>query len=170
MDSVWREIERLREAPMAEVRVRYREVFQEEPRSRHRAHLFRLLAWRLQAVAQGGLSEAARQRAQEIANEADMRRLPPRGFMDSNQTVAPVTGRSAWRLDRRIPRPGTVLSREHHGNAITVKVLVNGFEYEGRHYGSLSAIATEVTGTRWNGLAFFGLTRIRRGAKGGRRV
>lgn len=49
---------------------------------------------------------------------------------------------------------------------IAVTVLANGFEYQGRHYGSLSAIATEVTGTRWNGVAFFGLTRMRCNTKG----
>ena len=50
MESVWTEIEQLREAPMAQLRARYREVFQEEPRSQHREHLFRRLAWRLQAL------------------------------------------------------------------------------------------------------------------------
>ena len=170
MDSVWREIEQLREAPIAQVRARYREVFQEELRSKHRQHLFRRLAWRLQAAAQGGLSEAARQRAQEIVNEADVRRLPPRGFLDSTNAGAPVMTRSTGRFDRRIPRPGTLLKREYRGHTIAVQVLVDGFEYEGRRYGSLSAIASEVTGTRWNGLAFFGLTRIRRTAPGTRHV
>src|SRR5580704_13924185 len=116
MDSVWREIEQLREAPIAQVRGRYREVFQEEPRSKHREHLFRRLAWRLQAASQGGLREAARQRAQEIANEADLRVLPPPGFCTRNNAAAPVAGRPLpARFDRRIPRPGTVLHREYRG-------------------------------------------------------
>jgi hypothetical protein len=51
-----------------------------------------------------------------------------------------------------------MLKREFRDRIVTVKVLLRGFEYEGRHYGSLSAIASEVAGTRWNGLAFFGLT------------
>ena len=66
------------------------------------------------------------------------------------------------RFDRRIPPVGIVLKREHRGSLISVEVLTNGFEYQGREYRSLSAIASEVTGTRWNGLAFFGLTGERR--------
>src|SRR5579859_5479337 len=170
MDSIWKEIEELQRAPIAQVRARYRELFQEEPRSTHREHLFRRLAWRLQAVAQGGLSQEARQRANDIANEADVRVLPPPGFLIPHNTGAPGVGRLVTRLDRRIPRPGTVLRREYRGSSITVEVLVNGFEYQGRHYGSLSAIATEVTGTRWNGLAFCGLTRSRRTATGAHHV
>jgi hypothetical protein len=81
-----------------------------------------------------------------------------------------LNGRAHARLDRRIPRPGTLLQREYRGETIAVTVPADGFEYQGRHYGSLSAIATEVSGTRWNGLAFFGLTRTRRSAKVGGHV
>jgi hypothetical protein len=157
MDSVWTEIEQLRAAPLAQIRARYRELFQEEPRSKHREHLVRRLAWRLQAISQGGLSEAALRRAAEIANEADLRVLAPPEFRN---------GRAPARWDRRIPRPGTLLKRDYRGETIAVTVLADGFEYQGRHYRSLSAIATQVTGTRWNGLAFFGLTRTRRRATG----
>jgi hypothetical protein len=59
-----------------------------------------------------------------------------------------------------------VLTREFRESTITVKILADGFEYQGRRYGSLSAIATEVTGTRWNGLAFFALTAERKHGKG----
>jgi Protein of unknown function (DUF2924) len=168
MDSALRrEIEELHHAPVAQIRARYREVFQEEPRSKHRVHLFRRLAWRLQALSEGGLSTAARQRALEIVNEADLRIVPPRGFPDEAGGHAASGNR--WRLDRRIPRPGSVLKRDYDGRTITVKVLVDGFEHQGRRYGSLSAIASEVTGTRWNGVAFFGLTAVRRKTKGGNR-
>jgi hypothetical protein len=170
MDSaVRKQIEELRAAPIAQIRTRYREVFEEEPRSKHREHLFRRLAWRLQALNEGGLSEAARQHATEIATEADIRVLPPPGFFaDVAQAGADSRG-SHGRFDRRIPRAGTVLKREYDGRIITVKVLIDGFEHEGRRYRSLSAIASEVTGTRWNGLAFFGLTGVRRMRKGGSR-
>ena len=122
---------------------------------------------RLQALSEGGLSEAARKRALEIVNEADLRIVPPRGFLDAAAGGAASGNRR--RFDRRIPRPGSVLKRDYDGRTITVKVLVDGFEHQGRRYGSLSAIASEVTGTRWNGLAFFGLTAVRRKTKGGNR-
>jgi hypothetical protein len=56
-----------------------------------------------------------------------------------------------------------MLTRRHKGRDVVVQVLDEGFEYESRHYGSLSAIALVATGTRWNGLLFFGLTERRRG-------
>jgi hypothetical protein len=55
--------------------------------------------------------------------------------------------------------PGTVLCRNHQGVAIRVLVLEKGFEWNGEHYKSLSAVARAVTGTRWNGRLFFGLTK-----------
>jgi hypothetical protein len=167
MDSALRrEIEELQRASVAQTRAKYREVFQEEPRSKHRGHLFRRLAWRLQALSEGGLSAAARQRALEIVNEADLRIVQPRGFLDAAAGGA-VSGGNRSRFDRRIPRPGAVLKRDYDGRTIAVKVLIDGFQYQGQRYSSLSAIASEVTGTRWNGLAFFGLTAVRRKTKGG---
>ena len=54
--------------------------------------------------------------------------------------------------------PGTVLTREYHGETVTVTVLGSGFEYEGDIYRSLTAVAKAVTGSHWNGYHFFGLT------------
>ena len=169
MDSaMWKQIDELQRAPIAQIRARYREVFGEEPRSKHRQHVFRQLAWRLQALSEGGLSEAARQRALEIANASDVRMLPARGFLAETSAAAAPSRANHCRLDRRIPAPGAILKRDYEGRTIQVKVLVDGFEHEGQCYGSPSAIASEVTGTRWNGLAFFRLAGARRG-KGGRR-
>ena len=62
-------------------------------------------------------------------------------------------------LGAPVSKPGALLSRKWKERTILVEVLAEGFRYENRHYPSLSAIAVAVTGTRWNGLAFFGLTR-----------
>jgi hypothetical protein len=159
--SVWMEVEKLRRANVAGLRERYREVFGEETRSRHREHLFRRIAWRLQARAEGDLSMRARQRAQEIADDADLRKIAPADFFTvAGQTIEAIPGeRSQRKQDRRLPIAGSLLTREWKGRTILVEVLTRGFRYENRFFPSLSAIATEVTGTRWNGLAFFGLTR-----------
>jgi hypothetical protein len=61
--------------------------------------------------------------------------------------------------DSRLPAAGTLLTREFKGKVHVVKVLEDGFEYDGRPYKSLSKIATEITGTRWNGFVFFNLDR-----------
>jgi hypothetical protein len=65
--------------------------------------------------------------------------------------------------DSRLPLPGALLTRKWKGRTLLVEVLAQGFRYENRHYSSLSAIAVAITGTRWNGLAFFGLTVRRAG-------
>jgi len=161
--AVLREIESLRRASLADLRKRYQEVFQEESRCHHREHLFRRIAWRLQALAEGDLSERARARAQQIAQDGDLRINAPRGFFTVGGERVQTTGDQDRREpDRRLPLPGALLTRKWKGRTILVEVLAKGFRYENRQYSSLSAIATAITGTRWNGMAFFGLTRLAR--------
>ena len=90
-----------------------------------------------------------------------MRKVAPRDFLSLDGERVQTTGekRSGREQDRRLPLPGALLSRKWKGRSILVEVLAKGFRYEDRHYRSLSAIAVAITGTRWNGLAFFGLTR-----------
>src|ERR1700692_1317535 len=78
--AILMEIENLRRASLAGLREKFREVFQEETRSRHREHLFRRIAWRLQALAEGDLSGRARGRAHQIAKDADLRMIAPPDF------------------------------------------------------------------------------------------
>jgi len=155
------EVEKLRRASVSSLQTRYRELFQQEARSRHREHLFRKIVWRLQALAEGELSERARVRAQEIANDADLRILAPRDFFNtSGQPVEIIPGKQSKKLnDPRLPMVGTMLRRSWKGQTILVEVLPKGFRYEHRQYPSLSTIAFEITSTRWNGFSFFGLMR-----------
>ena len=169
--AVLMEIENLRRASLAALREKYREVFHEEARSRHREHLFRRITCRLQALAEGDLSERARGRAHQIARDADLRMVaPPDFFTVDGERVRTVQGDGNRReQDSRLPLPGALLTRKWKGRTILVEVLAKGFRYENRHYSSLSAIAVAVTGTRWNGLAFFGLTRLTPPASGERK-
>jgi hypothetical protein len=161
---VWTEIEELRTLRVSALREKFQDLFGVETRSSNRQYLFRRIAWRLQARAEGDLTERARRRAAELADDADIRLRAPKEFTSqlSASGVPPVPEQWLHR-DRRLPPVGTVLTRKHRGQAIVVQVCANGFEYEGRYYRSLSAIAREVTGTRWNGLAFFHLTGRRDG-------
>src|ERR1019366_3979833 len=145
-NAVLIEIESLRRASLTGLRGKYREVFQEETRSRHREHLFRRIAWRLQALAEGDLSQRARDRAREIARDADLRLIaPPDFFTVSGESVTTTTGgRNRRQQDGRLPLPGTLLTRKWKGHTLLVEVLKDGFRYESRHYSSLSAIATAV--------------------------
>jgi hypothetical protein len=151
-DAVGMEIESLNKLKTTELRTRYRDVFGEASLSFNRAHLFRRIAWRLQAEAEGDLSERARRRASDLANDSDLRLRAPRSFWHEIEG----NGKSPNK-DPRLPPAGTALERIYRGQIIRVTVLANGFEYHGKHYASLSAIAHRVTGTRWNGFHFFGL-------------
>ena len=160
--AVQLEIETLRDASVAQLQQRYREVYGEEPRSRNRQFLWRRVAWRLQALAEGDLTERARRRAMELANDADLRTRAPRGFSQTYSAppgALTVTGQLSHKLDPRLPMPGTLLRREYRGRHISVLVLNDGFEWEGKVYKTLSAIAKVATGTQWNGYDFFGLKK-----------
>lgn len=119
----------------------------------------RRIAFRVQVEREGGLPESARQHALTIARAVEFRlrarfgtRAP--GAVANGAVSELISGR-----DPRLPMPGSVLVREYRGRTIAVRVLDDGFEYDERRFTSLSALATKVTGTKWNGLAFFGLTR-----------
>jgi len=162
-ESVIAQIEELRRFTTAALRVKYHEVFGEESRSANRAFLFRRIAYRLQARAEGDLSERARRRALEIADDSDLRlRVSKTVFGDSAGCKSDPHPAKRPR-DTRLPVPGTLLTRKFETRRIVVTVLADGFEYQGKRYRSLSAIAREVTGTRWNGLSFFGLAGRRNG-------
>jgi hypothetical protein len=163
MDAQLRaEIDALRGLNGAKLRRKHAEVFGDSlGRSMSREQALRRIAWRLQARAEGGLSERARQRASELADGSTLRLSPPPSF---SVPLAPTLGqgdatpaRSA--RDRRLPPPGSTLAREFRGQQIVVEVLPEGFDYRGRVFRSLSAIAREVSGAVWNGFVFFGLQK-----------
>lgn len=155
-----KEIDELSRMTVRQLRQKYLEAFGEESRSNHKQFLFRRIAWRIQALAEGGLSERARRRALEIAADADLRIRAPKTNFGKDVALDPklsVAGKVAGALDPRLPPPGTYLEREYKGRRVIVKVLVDGFEFDGEIYRSLSAIAQEATGTKWNGFLFFNL-------------
>jgi hypothetical protein len=170
-NDVLKEIESLRWASIAELRRKYQEVFQEQSKCKHRQHLFRRIAWRLQELVEGGLSERARARAEEIAKDVDVRIVAPRSFFAAGGKghAQSSADRNRRQRDRRLPPPGTVLTRQWRDRILVVEVLAQGFQHESQIYSSLSALAMEITGTRWNGLAFFGLTRRLRTSRKERR-
>ena len=153
----------------AQLREKYLEVFGEPSRSGNKDFLAKRIAWRIQSLAEGGLSERARRRAEELARDADIRLTMPRPKKQGSDVVG--DGRTvtlaAPKLNgnNRLPIAGTVLSRKYRGRRVEVKVLPAGFEYDGQVYRSLSAVAKAVTGSHWNGHLFFGLTTVTR--KGG---
>jgi hypothetical protein len=136
-----------------QLREKYADVFGEEARSSHRNWLVRRIAWRLQANQEGDLTERARRRAAELANDADVRVTPPRGQRLANVRETAATAAS----DNRLPPLGFPIIRSYKGCQIRVIVQPDGFEYEGQRYKSLSAVAKAVSGAHCNGFRFFNL-------------
>ena len=153
-----RQVNALRKMTARELRAKYREVFGEESRSHNRDFLWKRIAWRLQELDEGGISERALRRARELANDANLRIRPPKGAF-AGAAGRTVTGKVPARHDARLPMPGAVLTREYHGETIHVTVLSEGFECNGEVYRSLTAVAQAITGTHWNGHHFFGLRK-----------
>lgn len=123
----------------------WRELNGTEPPPYNRSFLVKRLAYRLQELAFGGLSPRAERRLDDLIDELDGKKKPK-----PKNITAPIIG--------------TRLLREWQGVMHEVTVLADGFEWQGRRYRSLSAIARAITGTRWNGLIFFGLKNQRKGA------
>ncbi len=149
-DEIRRRIRELDGLTVAQLKIRYGELFKEPCRSSNRRHLFRRCAWRLQAIAEGGLSKRARQRARELTDEHGLRVGAP---------GRPREETSKRKTRRGVPGPGTVLVRVYKKQTIEVTVLDEGFTYEQKTYTSLSAVARAITGSRWSGHVFFGLTQ-----------
>lgn len=137
---------------LAQLQREYRAVFGEDATSKHKAFLWRKIAWGLQANAEGGLSEHTQQRALTLANPLHLRVRPPRETTPNRTSSEPVSTAPGT------PTPGTVLTRTHRGTEHVVRVLAEGFEYQGTLYRSLTAVAATITGSHCSGRAFFGLT------------
>ena len=109
----------------------------------------------MQANVEGGLSERARKRALELANDADLRISPPKGReTDYKVAIDRIKGKKNPHNKHNLT-PGMILNRKYKDKMISVIVREKGFEYEGKVYRSLTAIADEVTGSHWNGYVFF---------------
>jgi hypothetical protein len=145
------ELVALQRMTLAQLRRRYAEAFGEAtPVTNNKAWLVKRIAWRLQALAEGDLSERARRRAAALAQDADLRVTPPRPVQ---RFTVPAKRRDG------LPPAGTVITRPYKGRVLEVKVLRHGFEYQGRVFASLSALAKDITGSHCSGLRFFGLAQ-----------
>ena len=139
-DCILAQISALKSAPAGALKARWRELFETEPPPYNRRFLVSRLAYRLQELAHGGLSADAHRRLKAAAGS-----LPAKGSKTGKRPAG----------DR--PIAGTRLIRDWKGVEHQVTVRDADFEYQGRPFKSLSAVARTITGTRWNGLVFFGL-------------
>ncbi len=156
--SIQEQIDELHGLTTTQLVERFAELHGYETRTRHRTYLIRKNAWRIQANAWGDLSERARKRAAELADDAEVRVMAPKTLVTPPRsgTGATVTRPAPPPTDRdpRIPPPGSAIVREYKGR--TIRVLVHrdgeGFECDGERFKTLSAVATHVTGSHISGL------------------
>ena len=151
--NVEKELALLEKMPIDLLRAKYAEVFQERTKSKHKVYLVKRIIWRMQANVYGGLSERALARAKELANPADLRLTAPKASRPTSVVTIPISSPA----DRRVPSPGTFIERPYKGKTLRVKVIADGFQFEGESYKSLSAVAKRITGQHMNGYLFFRL-------------
>ena len=159
--NVAKELAALEAMTVNELRAKYAQVFGEETRVGNKAWLVKRVIWRLQALAEGDLSERARKQAAELAQDADLRLSPPRQKQTASASIQ-KNGMASALVNGHLPLPGTILTRWYKGQTLKVQVLRHGFEYDGQVYKSLSAVAKAITGSHTSGFLFF------RGALAGR--
>jgi len=159
MLKIDKEVTAMERMSVNQLRERYAEVFGEPTNGRHKQWLIKRIAWRMQANEEGGLSERARRRALELANDADLRVTVPRAKKPSAGAEARTVSVPTKIQPSTHLHPGMTLQRVYKGNTIRVKVLAEGFECEGQRYKSLTAVAKAITGKHWNGHHFFGLRK-----------
>jgi Protein of unknown function (DUF2924) len=137
--AVEAELDRLPKMPIVDLRKRYRELFRTEPPSAFGPDLLRRsIAYRIQERAYGGLPKTTRRLLDQLVRAAAAK---PNGRLE---------------LPRRI-KPGSELVRKWNGKTYRVMVMADGFAHDGKTFSSLSEIASDITGTNWNGPRFFGL-------------
>ena len=137
----------LKTTSTAKLKEQWTALFEAPPPPYNRRFLESRLAYRIQELAYGGLKPETVRRLEQLGEQLDGGNIAVRRLRGSD-----------------IPIAGTRLIREYQGVEHTVTVMADGYEWQGRPYKSLSAIARAITGTRWNGLLFFGLKNRRRAA------
>ena len=145
--EVDRDVRALSEMRVPDLEQKYLELYGVPTHSRNRQYLIKRLTWRIQELAYGGLKPETRKRIEALGEQ----------FADRNITRRRIR-------DDVMPIAGTRLLREWQGVEHAVTVMIEGYEWQGRPYRSLSAIARAITGTRWNGPLFFGIRNHRRAA------
>lgn len=155
-DSVQKQIAELQDLTYEELKERWAVLCGGVPPAFNRTFITKRLAYRIQELAYGGLPEVTRERMRQILLANGFNEVGCRS--EGKHTTVDQSGAN-------LPVLGTKLSREWNGTRYEATVVHGGFEYEGKRYRSLTAVTKAITGTHWNGRAFFGIKPV----KGGKR-
>ena len=156
--TILSQISALQRMPVADLRAEWLRLYGEPARSQNRQFLFRRLAWRIQELQHGGLSDRSKERLAELAPNGLSRPVSSDNSSANTDPQHPQRHR-----DARLPTPGTVITKQYKGSELRVTVRDQGFEFDGAIYGSLTALTKEITGCRSiNGRLFWGLSKRKR--------
>ncbi|MFA5840251.1 MAG: DUF2924 domain-containing protein [Candidatus Margulisiibacteriota bacterium] len=151
-ESILTQIMQLEKMSTKELVAKYNELFGDTALPQNnKPYLFKRIAYKLQEIEYGGLSEQTKSKIHDLIQQED----PINSLGNKKKRITAVVASSS--RDGRLPFPGTVITKHYKDKVIEVTVLEKGFEYNGKPYKSLSKIAGEVTGTHWSGFAFFGI-------------
>ncbi|MBF0523209.1 MAG: DUF2924 domain-containing protein [Candidatus Omnitrophica bacterium] len=149
------QIMELKNKPLTELQAKYEELFDgQKPTSNNKVFIWRKIAYRIQELEIGGISNETQTRIDELIEQYDPVNNKSLRPEEQNQ---PQKKTKKSRRDFRLPIPGTVITKQYKDKSLEVKILETGFEYNNKVYKTLSAIAQEVTGAHWNGYLFFNL-------------
>ena len=147
------ELEKLKDKSLEELQAQFEQIFGKKTDSTNDTFLQRKIAYRIQEIELGGLSSKAKMRIAELiekCNPVNNKLLRPRITTSGKELKTLPSMR-----DKRLPIPGTIMRKKYKGEEIEVRVLEKGFECNGKRYRSLTQLALEITGSHWNGYAFF---------------
>jgi hypothetical protein len=156
--NVATEIAALPRLRVSELRAKFAAVCGEPTPSHNKIWLVKRIAWRLQALAEGDLSQRARQRAAALIADTDLRLSAPRAEQAQPNSAREQAPALRMTFDDRL-RPGTILTRRYKGRTLQVEVREHGFAFDGQVYRSLSAVAKAASGSHCSGHFFFGLAQ-----------
>ena len=142
----------LKEMKKEDLLTKYSEVFGcKGSKINNAEYLRKKISYRIQEIAYGELSDAVQTRLEQLITLYDPINNRLLRKMNGNESGVKI------KRDRRLPIPGSIITKIYKGIVIKVKVLEKGFEYEGKTYRTLNQVANVLTGNHWNGYLFFNL-------------
>ncbi|MDP8212780.1 MAG: DUF2924 domain-containing protein [Candidatus Zapsychrus exili] len=155
-ETLQSQIMELKVASVEKLQSKYKELFKvRETPCDNKVYLFKRIAYKLQKLEYGGISEKAKTRIKELLKEYDP--INNKALRPEVTSAGKVVTSIPSLRDKRLPIPGTVMHKKYKDQEIQVRVLEKGFEYKNKYYKSLTAISEEITDSHWSGYDFFNL-------------
>jgi len=153
----WKSVADLQKLSLEELQSEYERVVGKKTKSRNRKQLFATLAKKAQEG--GGQSKDNSVLTTKFNRKPTRGARRPGGEMGKDKRDRKPAVKPLGQRDPRLPQVGSIITKTYKGRELNVKVTETGFEFGGKSFRSISAIAKEVTGSIWNGFLFFGLTK-----------